>query len=220
MKNRIEMLCYVVKQEDTSTQTMPILYYTTTSTTTRTTTEDSTSFLLKSTFSTSADGRGPCTSKRHRRLFHLRQKNFRAKFLQFVLENVWSHSEDNPYPLSRCVFILKDVQMNKFDYYTFKSFEKGGWWGFTTSSEVTTWKIGKFSTKVLDSGTNSSRDHIHLYNASEIIRNRKLLGDLFEMTWRWVYMQYNSQYNWSLLYYTRSNGNADNLPLFNCSCLC
>ena len=124
------------------------------------------------------------------------------------------------YPLSRCVFILKDVQMNKFDYYTFKSFEKGGWWGFTTSSEVTTWKVGKFSTKVLDSGTNSSRDHIHLYNASEIIRNRKLLGDLFEMTWRWVYMQYNSQYNWSLLYYTRSNGNADNLPLFNCRCLC
>jgi hypothetical protein len=79
------------------------------------------------------------------------------------------------------------VQMNKFDYYTFKSFEKGGWWGFTTSSEVTTWKVGKFSTKVLDSGTNSSRDHIHLCNASEIIRNRKLLGDLFEMTWRWVY---------------------------------
>ena len=82
------MLCYVVKQKDTSTQTMPKLYYTTTSTTTRTTTEDSTSLLVKSTFSTSADGRGPCTSKRHRRLFHLRQKNFRAKFLQFVLENV------------------------------------------------------------------------------------------------------------------------------------
>ena len=50
------------------------------------------------------------------------------------------------------------------------------------SDDVESWKVFN---KVLDSGTNSSRDHIDLCNATEIIRNRKL-GDLIEMTWRWV----------------------------------
>ena len=48
--------------------------------------------------------------------------------------------------------------------------------------DMESWKI---LNHILDLGTNSSRDHIDLCNATEIIRNRNL-GDLFEMTWRWV----------------------------------
>ncbi len=44
------------------------------------------------------------------------------------------------------------------------------------------WKVFN---KVLDLGTNSSRDHIDLCNATQVIMNRKL-GDIFEMTRRWV----------------------------------
>jgi hypothetical protein len=48
---------------------------------------------------------------------------------------------------------------------------------------VENWQI---LNNILDLGTNSSRDHIDLCNATEIISKRQL-GDLFEMTWRWVY---------------------------------
>ena len=50
------------------------------------------------------------------------------------------------------------------------------------SDDVESWTI---LNNILDLGSNSSRDHIDLCNATEIIRNRQL-GDLFEMTWRWV----------------------------------
>ncbi len=51
-----------------------------------------------------------------------------------------------------------------------------------TSDDVESWKV---IGKVLDLGANVSRAHIDLCNATQIIKNRKL-GDLFEMTWRWV----------------------------------
>jgi hypothetical protein len=50
------------------------------------------------------------------------------------------------------------------------------------SDDVESWKVFN---NVLDLGTNSSRDHIDLCNATQVIMNRKL-GDIFEMTWRWV----------------------------------
>ncbi|XP_046632219.1 uncharacterized protein LOC124311892 [Daphnia pulicaria] len=50
------------------------------------------------------------------------------------------------------------------------------------SDDVESWKVFN---KVLDLGTNSSRDHIDLCNATQVIMNRKL-GDIFEMTRRWL----------------------------------
>jgi hypothetical protein len=50
------------------------------------------------------------------------------------------------------------------------------------SDDVENWKV---INKVMDLGHNVSCDHIDLCNATEIIQNRKL-GDIFEMTWRWV----------------------------------
>jgi hypothetical protein len=50
------------------------------------------------------------------------------------------------------------------------------------SDNVESWRV---LNNVLDSGTKSSRDHIDLCNATQVIRNR-LLGNIFEMTWRWV----------------------------------
>jgi hypothetical protein len=50
------------------------------------------------------------------------------------------------------------------------------------SDNVKSWQV---LNNVLDSGTKSSRDHIDLCNATQVIRNR-LLGNIFEMTWRWV----------------------------------
>ena len=64
------------------------------------------------------------------------------------------------------------------------------------SDNVESWTI---LNNILDLGSNSSRDHIDLCNATEIIRNRQL-GDLFEMTWRWVYqLQYLSNSRLSIL---------------------
>jgi hypothetical protein len=50
------------------------------------------------------------------------------------------------------------------------------------SDNVKSWQV---LNNVLDSGTKSSRDHIDLCNAIQVIRNR-VLGNIFEMTWRWV----------------------------------
>jgi hypothetical protein len=51
------------------------------------------------------------------------------------------------------------------------------------SDDVESWRV---LNNVLDSGTiKSSHDHIDLCNTTQVIRNRAL-GNIFEMTWRWV----------------------------------
>jgi hypothetical protein len=59
------------------------------------------------------------------------------------------------------------------------------------SDDVESWKVVD---KVLDLGPNVSRAHIDLCNATQIIKNRKL-GDLFEMTWRWVHILFEFNQN-------------------------
>lgn len=51
------------------------------------------------------------------------------------------------------------------------------------SDDVSSWKVFN---KVLDLGVfNVNSDFIDLCNATQIIKERQL-GDIFEMTWRWV----------------------------------
>lgn len=64
-------------------------------------------------------------------------------------------------------------------------FKKKGWvvriYHELTSDDVENWRV---LNKVLDLEIDI-RNHIDLCNVTQIIRNRQL-GDLFEMTWRWV----------------------------------
>jgi hypothetical protein len=49
-----------------------------------------------------------------------------------------------------------------------------------TSDDVESWKVFN---EVVDF---KNRDYIDICNATQVIIDRKL-GDIFEMTWRWVY---------------------------------
>ncbi len=49
-----------------------------------------------------------------------------------------------------------------------------------TSDDMESWKV---LNEVVDF---KNRDYIYICNATQVIINRKL-GDIFEMTWRWVY---------------------------------
>ncbi len=49
-----------------------------------------------------------------------------------------------------------------------------------TSDDVESWKVFN---EVVDF---KNRNYIDICNATQVIINRKL-GDIFEMTWRWVY---------------------------------
>jgi hypothetical protein len=119
------------------------------------------------------------------RLFHVRQQFLRGKILQLVLEVLYWNSQDYSDHVSRCINNII-MSRNSLEIISMSFIFNIGWvvriYLELRSDDVESWKVFN---KVLDLGTNSSRDHIDLCNATQVIRNRKL-GDIFEMTWRWV----------------------------------
>ncbi|EFX64306.1 hypothetical protein DAPPUDRAFT_305121 [Daphnia pulex] len=143
--------------------TEPVTFTTTTATTTTTSTTSptttSTESTFKSTCSLAADGRGPHQNVIGYSIYggNFSEPKFYRKYLKPFTDT------------------LRTIPI-RYPGWVVRIYHK------LRSDDVDSWKI---LNNILDLGSNSSRDHIDLCNATEIIRNRQL-GDLFEMTWRWL----------------------------------